>query len=202
MTAGSAAESEPRGPFDDDAVPDAATIGEGIRRERLRRGLTLAQLATQVNLTVSALSQIERGASDPSLNSLRRIAQAFDVPMFQFLVGTTTRDIVVRHDKRIRLTFPNRQLEYRLVSADTSGEFEVLSLTLTPGSTTSGHATPHASEECSVVIKGHIVAEVAGQLYELSAGDSIKIHRELPHKFTNHGNVDAELLVIISPPTF
>jgi transcriptional regulator with XRE-family HTH domain len=202
MTAGSAAESEPRGPFDDDAVPDAATIGEGIRRERLRRGLTLAQLATQVNLTVSALSQIERGASDPSLNSLRRIAQAFDVPMFQFLVGTTTRDIVVRHDKRIRLTFPNRQLEYRLVSADTSGEFEVLSLTLTPGSTTSGHATAHASEECSVVIKGHIVAEVAGQLYELSAGDSIKIHRELPHKFTNQGNADAELLVIISPPTF
>ncbi len=202
MTAGSAAESEPRGPFDDDAVPDAATIGEGIRRERLRRGLTLAQLATQVNLTVSALSQIERGASDPSLNSLRRIAQAFDVPMFQFLVGTTTRDIVVRHDKRIRLTFPNRELEYRLVSADTSGEFEVLSLTLAPGSTTSRHATPHASEECSVVINGRIVAEVAGQLYELSAGDSIKIHRELPHKFTNQGNADAELLVIISPPTF
>jgi transcriptional regulator with XRE-family HTH domain len=202
MTAVPDAGSEPRGPFDDDAVPDAATIGEGIRRERLRRGLTLAQLATQVNLTVSALSQIERGASDPSLNSLRRIAQAFDVPMFQFLVGTTTRDIVVRHDKRIRLTFPNRELEYRLVSADTSGEFEVLSLTLTPGSTTSRHATPHASEECSVVIKGRIIAEVAGQLYELSAGDSIKIHRELPHKFTNQGNADAELLVIISPPTF
>jgi len=202
MTAVPDAGSEPRGPFDDDAVPDAATIGEGIRRERLRRGLTLAQLATQVNLTVSALSQIERGASDPSLNSLRRIAQAFDVPMFQFLVGTTTRDIVVRHDKRIRLTFPNRELEYRLVSADTSGEVEGLSLTLPPGSTTSRHATPHASEECSVVIKGRIIAEVAGQLYELSAGDSIKIHRELPHKFTNQGNADAELLVIISPPTF
>jgi quercetin dioxygenase-like cupin family protein len=46
------------------------------------------------------------------------------------------------------------------------------------------------------------VAEVAGQLYELSVGDSIKIHRELPHKFTNQGNADAELLVIISPPTF
>ena len=76
--------------------------------------------------------------------------------MFQFLVGTTTRDIVVRHDKRIRLTFPNRELEYRLVSADTSGEFEVLSLTIAPGSTTSRHATPHASEECTVVISGRV----------------------------------------------
>ena len=38
---------------------DIESIGEGIRRERLRRGLTLAQLASQVNLTVSALSQID-----------------------------------------------------------------------------------------------------------------------------------------------
>ena len=183
-------------------VPDAATIGEGIRRERLRRGLTLAQLAQQVNLTVSALSQIERGASDPSLNSLRRIAQAFDVPMFQFLVGTSSREIVVRRQNRIRLTFPNRELEYRLVSADTSGEFEVLSLALKPGSTTGQLPNSHASEECAMVLTGHVIAEVAGQEYELDAGDSIKVHRELLHKFTNRSAADAELLIIISPPTF
>jgi transcriptional regulator with XRE-family HTH domain len=187
---------------DEDRVPDSATIGEGIRRERLRRGMTLAQLASQVNLTVSALSQIERGASDPSISSLRRIAQAFDVPMFQFLVGTVQREIVVRRDRRIRLTFPDRELEYELVSADTSGEFEVLSLALAPRGTTSMAPNSHASEECAVVLKGRVIAEVAGQPYELDAGDSIKIHRELPHKFTNPGVVDSEVLIIISPPTF
>ena len=89
-------------------LADAPTIGEGIRRERLRRGLTLAQLASQVNLTVSALSQIERGASDPSISSLRRIAQAFGIPMFQFLVGTDRRDIVVRRNQRTQISFPDR----------------------------------------------------------------------------------------------
>ena len=187
---------------EEDHVPDAATIGEGIRRERLRRGLTLAQLASQVTLTVSALSQIERGASDPSLNSLRRIAQAFDVPMFQFLVGTTQREIVVRSDRRIRLTFPNRELEYELVSADTSGEFEVLALSLRPQGTTGATPNTHTSEECAIVLSGHVLAEVAGQEYDLWAGDSIKIHRELPHKFTNPTEAEAELLIIISPPTF
>ena len=34
------------------SLTDAPSIGDGIRRERLRRGLTLAQLAAQVNLTV------------------------------------------------------------------------------------------------------------------------------------------------------
>lgn len=187
---------------DDERVQDVESIGEGIRRERLRRGLTLAVLASQVNLTVSALSQIERGASDPSISSLRRIAQAFDVPMFQFMVGSAQREIVVRRDRRTKLNFADRVLEYELVSADTSGEFEVLSLALNPGGSTGAVALGHASEECAVVVTGEVVAEVAGQLYTLGQGDSIKIHRELPHRFMNESDRDAELMIIISPPTF
>ena len=183
-------------------LADAPTIGEGIRRERLRRSLTLAQLASQVSLTVSALSQIERGASDPSISSLRRIAQAFGIPMFQFLVGTDRRDIVVRHNRRTWISFPERDIEYELVSADTIGEFEVLSLTLTAGAASSPAAIPHASEECSIVLRGHVLAEVAGRTYELDAGDSIKVHRELPHRFVNQSSAEAELIIIISPPTF
>lgn len=186
----------------DERTPDIESIGEGIRRERLRRGLTLAQLATQVNLTVSALSQIERGASDPSISSLRRIAGAFDVPMFQFMVGTAQREIVVRRDRRTKLNFPDRELEYELVSADTSGEFEVLSLTIAPGGSTGPVPNSHASEECAVVLSGEVVAEVAGQSYGLGAGDSIKIHRELLHRFLNVSTEDADVLIIISPPTF
>jgi transcriptional regulator with XRE-family HTH domain len=187
---------------EEDRVRSPETIGEGIRRERLRRGLTLAQLATRVNLTVSALSQIERGASDPSISSLRRIGQAFDVPMFQFLIGTAQREIVVRRDRRTKMNFPDRALEYELVSADTSGEFEVLSLSLSPGGSTGAVPNSHASEECAVVLRGDVVAEVSGQIYELAAGDSIKIHRELLHRFMNRSETEAEILIIISPPTF
>ena len=186
----------------DERLTDSGSIGEGIRRERRRRGQTLAQMATQVNLTVSALSQIERGASDPSISSLRRIAQAFNVPMFQFLVGTVQREIVVRSDRRTKLNFPDRELEYELVSADTSGEFEVLALAIKPGGVTSAEATSHASEECTVVLKGEVVVEVAGQTHTLGTGDSIKIHRELPHRIMNQSSAGAELLVIISPPNF
>ena len=183
-------------------LADAPSIGDGIRHERLRRGLTLAQLASQVNLTVSALSQIERGASDPSISSLRRIAAAFNIPMFQFLVGTDRREIVVRRNRRTRLSFPGRELSYELVSADTIGEFEVLACTIAPGGSTGPAAIAHGSEECSIVLSGRVIAEVAGRTYELDAGDSIKVHRELPHRFLNPAAVEAEMLIIISPPTF
>jgi transcriptional regulator with XRE-family HTH domain len=199
-----AARPAPASPVEPDfaSLTDAPSIGEGIRRERLRRGLTLAQLATQVNLTVSALSQIERGASDPSISSLRRIATAFNIPMFQFLVGTDRREIVVRHNQRKSLSFPNSELNYELVSADTIGEFEILSCTIAPGAATGAFATAHSSEECSIVVSGRVIAEVAGRTYELDAGDSIKIHRELPHRFLNQSASDAEILIVISPPTF
>ncbi len=38
------------------------------------------------------------------------------------------------------------------------------------------------------MLRGEVVAEVAGQAYALEAGDSIKIHRELPHRFINEGD--------------
>ena len=88
------------------------------------------------------------------------------------------------------------------VSADTIGEFEVLGCTIAAGGSTGTTAMAHSSEECSIVLSGRVVAEVAGRTYELDAGDSIKVHRELPHRFVNPGTVDAEMLIIISPPTF
>ena len=47
-----------------------------------------------------------------------------------------------------------------------------------------------------------MTAEVAGVAFELDRGDSIKIHRELPHRFVNSGGSPAEILIVISPPTF
>ncbi len=178
-----------------------AFIGEGIRRERERRGMSLAQLASQVGLTVSAISQIERGASNPSLSSLRRIAAAFDLPMFQFLLSAP-RNIVVRRNERARLGFADSELQYELVSADTSGDFEVLSAVLEPGADTGDRHNHHAAEECTLVIRGSMVAEVAGVRYKLAAGDSIKVHRNLVHWFKNESDEPCEILMIMSPPRF
>ena len=93
-------------------------------------------------------------------------------------------------------------MDYELVSADTIGEFEVLGLTLSAGGASGSQPISHLSEECSIVLRGHVLAEVAGRTYELDPGDSIKIHRELPHRFVNQSSAEAEILIIISPPTF
>lgn len=45
---------------------------------RIRRGLTQAQLAERVGTTQSAISRLEAGQVEPTLDTLRRVAAALD----------------------------------------------------------------------------------------------------------------------------
>jgi transcriptional regulator with XRE-family HTH domain len=59
-------------------------LGSKIRRERQRQHLTLKDVADKVGFTPSHISQIERGAANPSLGSLYGIVEALGVPMEYF----------------------------------------------------------------------------------------------------------------------
>jgi two-component system, OmpR family, response regulator len=54
-------------------------IGETIRNSRKGKALTLKQLARRTQLSISLLSQIERGESSPSISSLYKISAALNV---------------------------------------------------------------------------------------------------------------------------
>jgi transcriptional regulator with XRE-family HTH domain len=179
-----------------------ASLGQRIREERLRQSMTLAMLAAQVDLTVSALSQIERGASDPSLASLRRISAALKVPVFHLLSGGPEDELVVRRDRRVKVTFPSREPQYEMVIPDHSGDFTVLGLKLNGQSVTSQDPGSHPSEEFVIVTRGSLIVEIAGDRYELGEGDSVKIDRNLPHRFINSGDEAAEVIIVLSPAIF
>lgn len=53
-----------------------AELGSEIRKLRKERGLTLVQLAERATLSHPFLSQLERGLTQPSMQSLHRIARA------------------------------------------------------------------------------------------------------------------------------
>ena len=59
-------------------------IGRRLAAHRARRGLRVAELARQVGVTPSLISQIERGQSRPSVSTLFAFAQALGVPVDAF----------------------------------------------------------------------------------------------------------------------
>lgn len=64
---------------------DALTIGRRIRQLRTARGMTLEQLATEIDRAPSQVSMIETGKREPKLTQLQAIARALDTTIDQIL---------------------------------------------------------------------------------------------------------------------
>ena len=161
---------------------DPDPVGAAVRRERSRAGMTLAELGAKTGLTISALSQIERGATDPSISALRRIARALDVPAFRLLIGRHPVDSVLRRGARPRLSFSGQSVPYELVALLAGGTIKILGLTLEPGLSTRPTPTRNGAETIAYVLRGRVLAEVGGETYDVGSRDSILINRGLAHR--------------------
>ena len=69
---------------------DFELIGERIRNERKKRGLTQEDLSYQIDMSVVYLSRIERGTSSINLKRLAQISTVLDVPLEKFITGVNT----------------------------------------------------------------------------------------------------------------
>jgi transcriptional regulator with XRE-family HTH domain len=78
-----------------------AIDGQKIRELRNERGYSLYELAEKAGLSLSYLSEIERGCKNPSLKTVKKLAEALHVPQEQ-LIGGAVRD-EIKLGERIRL---------------------------------------------------------------------------------------------------
>lgn len=67
-----------------EASIQAKSIGQKIRRLRLKRSMGLVELGEQVGLSASFLSQLETGRVVPTLRNLARIAMVFNQELSDF----------------------------------------------------------------------------------------------------------------------
>lgn len=177
-------------------------LGGRIRALRQEQRLTVRQLASSAEVSPALISQVERDLTDPSLDSLRRIAQALGVPLFDlFQQPEDTAVAVVRRDARMQVRTPHSELTYSRLTPGI-GKLEVLEGVLKPGAVSSREPWSHPSEECAVVSAGELTVEVGTQRHRLTAGDSCRFDSRLPHRYLNDGEESAVFLLSITPPSF
>lgn len=68
-------------------------IGERIRSERMRRGVSLRGLARQVGVSASLISQIETEKSQPSVSTLYGITTALGIPIEDLFDASAQTDL-------------------------------------------------------------------------------------------------------------
>ncbi len=178
-------------------------VGERLRAIRVLRRCTLRTVAERAGLSESFLSQVERGRASASIASLQRIARALGVSVADlFEPSGLPRPRVLRRDERPALSFGilGRKL---LLTPRPLHHLEVFVGELDVGGSTGAEPYAHGdSEELFVVLSGMVRLQLDGEDHELEPGDSIDYRSSMSHRVENAGDEPAEVMWIISPPSY
>jgi transcriptional regulator with XRE-family HTH domain len=182
---------------------DLADPGSALRALREQRGLTIAALARRVGISAAAISQIESGAVQPSVVTLRKLAAALGVPVFRFfLPAEAPAASVVRRGERKTVGLARTGARYELLTPSLQGRLEVMAVSMDPGQASAPEPVSHPGEECLVITSGHGKLELGDDVIGLQTGDAATFQASLPHRLCNTGQRPLLALSVITPPSF
>ena len=183
------------------APADAPQLpGQRFRRLRMRRQLSLAQVARATKVSVGFLSALERGQMRCSIATLRRIARFYKTNIISlFETNGEAQRLVRPSERKILETSPNVRMEL-LAWGNTAMEPHLFRVKPGGGS---GESYSHEGEEFLHVLRGEFELWLHNEgHYHLKAGDSLYFESSTPHRWKNPGRAEAWVLWINTPPTF
>ena len=174
-------------------------MGGHLRQLRTKHGLSLAQVAKAVGVSVGFLSALERSHMSASVGTLRKLARFYKTNILNFFDPTEFNSRVVRPDSRKVLEAgPGVRMEL-LAWGNTVMEPHLFRVA--PGSG-SGESYAHEGEEFLYVLRGELRIALEGEDYQLKSGDSFYFESATPHSWKNPGKTETWILWVNTPPTF
>lgn len=201
-------------------------LGKKIRKERQNRQLTLEKFSQMTGLSKSFLSQVERGITEPSITSLKKIAKQFGFSVVNLFQNGDTLNAnwqyrnapirypektmnyvekaeVVRADKRKRFALPGSKVMYDLLTPDMNRQLEVMYMRVSEGENSGEQPMiDPPGEKVGLVLKGSIEISVGSEVYQLKEGDSIYYPANIPHSWRALKGDPIEVVWILTPPSF
>jgi transcriptional regulator with XRE-family HTH domain len=183
-------------------VIEPPQVGDAVRAERKRRGLSLDALAQKSGVSRAMLSQVELAQSTPTINTLWKIATALDVPFSTLLRADATSDApeATRTITRLAQQFTSNDgaMVSRPIFADGAcTRVELYELTLRAHCVERAEAHAPGTRERIVVTAGSVCVVVDGVAHHLSAGDGIAFVADVAHRYENPTDIDARMTLLM-----
>lgn len=179
-----------------------------IKEIRKEQKITLKELGQKTGYSASFLSQIERGLNRPSLESLRKIADALDITVATLLAADAPK--VVENETTL-------QKEYKIIrnSSNTiynpwqtsstyyntlfnlpvyTDNMVISKIYIDKNSSSSGKLIAHNLREINYVLKGEAFIELESETFTLLEGDTIYLESFAQHNISNQ--TEDELLLL------
>ena len=202
-------------------------FGKKIRLERRLKSLSLKQVSQKTGLSISFLSEVERGISQPSIASLKKIAQALEISLLGLssngsadITGNLAREVpvhptgrhlgpyiteakVVRAGKRKRISFPEMKGYFELMTPDFNRLIEALSFEAAPGFVSGNELVSDLpGEKFMLILEGTFEFHVGKEIFVLNEMDSLSYPADAPIFYKVIGDKAVKGILIITPPGF
>lgn len=177
-------------------------LGKKIRDLRLRRGLTVQQLAGATGLSKGFISQVENHRTSPSLATLHDLARALDTSAAYLVVEEDQVPCVIRASQRPRVPAGGNASRVEVLSAQPKRNLELIQIDLPPGLEAGDHRHYHHGEQCLLCVEGQVRLTCGDHIIELGAGDSCHFDGRVPHAIENRGTTSARVLIAMTPAAY
>jgi quercetin dioxygenase-like cupin family protein len=181
-------------------------IGEKIKLLRQKAGVLPEDLAPILDLPGAILAKIENGVIEPTVATLLKCSQYFDVSMESFFSDDPL-------DKPLQIVRAEEhdQVERKRASGDTPASYRYHALapnlkaknmqpffiTLDPATKEDLPTLSHEGEEFIYVLEGNIDFHADKEVLNLRPGDSIYFHSEIPHALYGKGAGKSTAVVVV-----
>ena len=177
-------------------------IGQILKVYREKTGKNQGDIAQKAGISVSMLSQIERGIVAPSIETLMTVCAVLDIdPAELFKKISATAPVRIHHKgERLRNELAGVRYEQLMTSLHPTWQAEMFLIEVAPGKSTTFSGGGHEGAEMGYVLSGAATLTVDTETYPVREGDSIYFNAQLPHQLSNSGSETFRAVWSIAPP--
>ncbi|MDR1778257.1 MAG: XRE family transcriptional regulator [Clostridiales Family XIII bacterium] len=188
----------------------AMDLGSQIKELRKERNMTLRDLAEASKLSTGFLSQLERGRTTISVDSLEQITQALGVEPGHFFKrpkqnGNKNTDTIIRsYDVTVSFSESDKFVhQYLTRNAEGHHLFpEIILMMPEEEIPDEEDSFRHKGEEFVYVLEGMLTLNYGHGTHKLYPGDSFLFTSKVPHNWYNSTNQITKILVVRYPNPF
>ena len=172
-------------------------ISYNLARLRQQKNLSLEGLAELSGVSKAMIGQIERGNSNPTVNTLWKIATGLNVPFGSLIAMDEQATKFVQFENLQFIQDVEGLTLYPIFSLENNRSLEIFSALLAPHC--SHNSAPHAiySVEYILPVSGKLQVGVQGTVYEISTGSALQIDSSYPHTYHNPFDTSALFYCIL-----
>ncbi|MEC4017352.1 helix-turn-helix domain-containing protein [Streptomyces sp. H27-D2] len=174
-------------------------LGTNLRALRAERGLSLSEVARRSGLAKSALSQLESGQGNPTIQTVFSLSNALQVAVSDLLTERTEPEVLLVRSAGLEV-LSSEAVELRMLRRiePKGGVMEVYDQRIRPGARQ--HSNGHPGLEHIVVTAGVLLVGPPEEPYELGPGDYVRLSGARPHIYEAVGEVPVVSVLLIEYP--